>query len=76
MIKYNERRYDRYGGGKSNVALLRELNAYYGGYENRIDSIGITCLDCKRQSCPESCVDKSRIELRKKETPRSDKTGG
>jgi hypothetical protein len=63
-IEERERRYERASGkSKSREYLLQILNDYYGGYGNRIKVIGITCLDCKRQSCPESCIDKSRIEL-------------
>jgi len=63
-IEERERRYGRASGkSKSREYLLQRLNDYYGSYENRIKIIGITCLDCKRQLCLESCIDKSRIEL-------------
>lgn len=65
-ISKDERRYDRHAKikeGKSRLYFLQRLNAYYGGYEKRIKAIGITCLDCKRESCPENCIDKSRIQL-------------
>jgi len=65
IIDNDERRYERYmkiKGIHSRQYLLQRLDNYYGGYEKRIHAIGLTCLDCRRQSCPENCIDKSRME--------------